>query len=115
MGWCSATEIMDTALDAALALVKDIQAPGVPVTRAVTKEQRERLRPFVAEIAEKLREGDWDCVEESDYFNDFPQEMLGLDDHRYQEWRREQLAGWDGTARRWPRWAGRAPDVTFDL
>jgi hypothetical protein len=41
------------------------------------------LRPFVATIAAKLRDGDWDCVDESNYYDRFPQEMQGWSDDQY--------------------------------
>jgi hypothetical protein len=43
------------------------------------------LRPFVATIATKLREGDWDCIDESNYFDRFPMEMQGWTKDEYAE------------------------------
>ena len=53
------------------------------------------LSPFVATIAEKLRDGDWDCIDESEYFDRFPQEMLGYDDQRYRTYLHEKLRDTD--------------------
>jgi hypothetical protein len=49
------------------------------------------LRPFVGRIATHLRDGDWDCIDESAYFDRFPQEMLGYDDNRYAEYLLDKL------------------------
>lgn len=94
MGWCSATEIMDTALDAAMLAVRvtiDGYAQGNADSTSIEARIDEVLRPFVAKLAEHLRDGDWDCIEESQYFHRFPQEMLGKDDRQYEEWLTGQL------------------------
>lgn len=105
MGWCSATKIMDTAVSAALEAVRRtvtavLLAQGEPDTPARSEAVEEIassaeldavLSPFVAAIADKLRDGDWDCIEESDYFGRFPQEMLGHDDRQYQEYLHDKL------------------------
>lgn len=106
MGWCSATKIMDAAVAAADEAVKatlqqvyqkaavlerdDAGKPTVH-TATVLVDVDAVLSPFVAAIADKLRDGDWDCIEESDYFGRFPQEMLGHDDRRYQEYLHDKL------------------------
>lgn len=95
MGWCSATEIMDTALGAADAAVTAAfragagagNIPDVILESLVT----ETLRPFVSAVAKILHDGDWDCVEESIFFNRFPQEMLNMDDREYESWLVEQI------------------------
>lgn len=85
MGWCSATEIMDAAVGAAEAAVKAVMEGVANAPRESWQQSAvdEALRPFVSVIAAKLRDGDWDCIEESEYFERFPQEMLGYDDQRY--------------------------------
>lgn len=86
MGWCSATEIMDTAIAAAEAVADamlDIAAAPPAHTNAAMDEA---LRTFVAALAVTLRDGDWDCIEESDYFERFPQEMLGHSDDEHKAW-----------------------------
>jgi len=88
MGWCSATEIMDTALEAAQEAVRAALAEtGSPKTPTVETVQAvdDALRPFVAKLAAKLRDDDWDCIEESQYFERFAQEMLGDDDEQYEQ------------------------------
>jgi hypothetical protein len=50
------------------------------------------LRPFVRRIARKLHDGDWDCVDEADAFDRFPQEMYDYDDQEHAAWIRERLA-----------------------
>lgn len=93
MGWCSATDIMDAALAGAEAAVKAVMEefgpPGSP--EAVQSYLDDALRPFVAKVAKALRDGDWDCIEESDYFERFRQEMLGHDDQEHAAWIRENL------------------------
>lgn len=118
MGWCSATEIMDTALQAAEAVATTLlrdsaeNGPGseIPFDPAENKMDRRALddvlRPFVATIAEHLRNRDWDCIEDSDYFDRFPHEMLGLDDHEWEWWLVEKIKDTDydvPTRRRWMR------------
>lgn len=96
MGWCSATDIMDAAVKAAdELLVKAYDALGVDSERVTLEDIRDELddamRPYVRSIADKLRDGDWDCIEESDYFDRFPQEMLGYSDSEYESRLRQQL------------------------
>lgn len=99
MGWCSATEIMDAAVEGALRTVtaawqiasgqEHVKTPAFanalqrrPDLRATLDET---LRPFVRKVADKLRDGDWDCIEESDYYERFGPEMLGLTDDEFYE------------------------------
>lgn len=106
MGWCSATEIIDNALEAADRAVaaawqiasgnEDARTPEFanalnadPTLRAKLDDI---LRPFVVEIATKLRDEDWDCEQDSDYFDRFPQELTGWTDTEYAEWLTEQIA-----------------------
>ena len=99
MGWCSATEIMDAAIEGAeraIAHAWQIASGEENVrTPAFANALRERpalhatldatLRPFVRAIATQLREGDWDCIEESDFYDRFGPEMQGMtDDEFYQ-------------------------------
>lgn len=97
MGWCSATEIMDTTVRAVDELLtKAYDWLGVDENRVrladIQPQLDEALKPFVAAVAKQLRSDDWDCIEESDYFDRFPQEMLGLDDREMETWYRERLA-----------------------
>lgn len=105
MGWCSATEIMDAAVEAADRAVaaawqiatgaEGARTPMLANALRVRPELREKLdevlRPFVASIAAKLRDGDWDCIEEADAFDRFRQEMLGYDHQQMTDWYRERL------------------------
>lgn len=99
MGWCSATSIMDTALKGAEAAVLAALMEGVEKGHGccgpadeyaqrpeVRQAVDDALRPFVALLAGELRGEDWDCQEDSDYFERFPQEMMGWDDERYRQW-----------------------------
>jgi hypothetical protein len=107
MGWCSATEIMDAAVEAAeqaayAMLNKAAQHYGFEPEHTKTEAKPlidDTLRPFVAKIAEALRDGDWDCIEESDYFDRFRQEMLGYDDEAMIGWYRDRLAEVDDAER----------------
>lgn len=106
MGWCSATEIMDAAVEAADRAVaaawqiasgnEGVKTPALANALNADPGLREKLdsvmRPFVAAIAAKLRDGDWDCIEEADAFDRFRQEMLGYDHRQMAEWYREHLA-----------------------
>lgn len=105
MGWCSATDIMDAAVEAADRAVaaawqlasgnEDARTPVLANALSADPTLREKLdavmRPFVASIAARLRDGDWDCIEEADAFDRFRQEMLGYDDQRMTEWYRDRL------------------------
>ena len=105
MGWCSATDIMDAALEAAEKLAEEAfnlgqQAQGSTRTWADclkdNPELREHLdnvlRPYVRTIARKLHDGDWDCVDEAAAFDRFPQEMYDHDDREHEAWIRDHLA-----------------------
>lgn len=112
MGWCSATEIMDAAVEAADRAVatawqlasgsEDARTPALANALNADPTLREKLdevlRPFVATIAAKLRDGDWDCIEEADAFDRFRQEMLGKGDTQMIRWYRDQLKEQDDPA-----------------
>lgn len=98
MGWCSATEIMDTAVKAADAIAERLMTSAAEVyghTAAEAQEAAARLgvqgeldavlSPFVSAIANALRDGDWDCIEESEFYDRFAQEMQGDSDEEYEE------------------------------
>lgn len=93
MGWCGATDIMDAAVAGAEAAVRAVLEEFAPPgsDEAVQAKVDDALRPFVAKVARQLRDGDWDCIEESDYFERFRQEMLGHDDQEHAAWLREEL------------------------
>lgn len=112
MGWCSATEIMDAAVEAADRAVaaawqiasgnEGARTPALAnalnADPALREKLDEVLRPFVASIAAKLRDGDWDCIEEADAFDRFRQEMLGKGDAQMIRWYRDQLKEQDDPA-----------------
>jgi hypothetical protein len=105
MGWCSATEIMDAALEgadravaAAWQMASGNEGARTPALANALQEDpslREKLdevlRPFVSTIAAKLRDGDWDCIEEANEFDRFRQEMLGYDHDQMVQWYRDRL------------------------
>lgn len=113
MGWCSATEIMDAAVEAADRAVaaawqlasgnESVKTPALANALNADPTLREKLdevlRPFVATIAAQLRDGDWDCIEEADAFDRFRQEMLGKGDTQMIRWYRDQLKEQDDPAR----------------
>jgi hypothetical protein len=88
---------MDRALAAAEKAVRAAIADvlGVDDAPAFLRDMPtvdDALRPFVAELAAALRDGDWDCIEESNYFDRFPQEMLGHSDDEHKAWLLEKIA-----------------------
>ena len=110
MGWCGGTDIMDAAVEGAEAAVRAVLEEFAPPgsDEAVREKVDEVLRPFVRRIARKLHEGDWDCVDEADAFDRFPQEMYDHDDRQHEAWIRDRLA--DATRYDEPeqvlRWSG---------
>ena len=97
MGWCGATDIMDAAIQGADALLEGAyEALGVDPDRVTLEDIRPQLddlmRPFVRKIARALHEGDWDCVDEAEAFDRFPQEMYDHDDREHEAWIRQHLA-----------------------
>src|SRR5687767_12226061 len=89
MGWCSATEIMDWAIQMADDAVAEVI--DKPVTDDMRKQIDDKIRRLVGALARKLHDNDWDCEQDSDYFERFPQEMLGYDSARFAEWVRNEL------------------------
>jgi hypothetical protein len=86
MGWCGATEIMDTALGAADAVVTEVieaYAQGNADAESIKARTDDMLRPFVEKLASMLRDNDWDCINESKYYDRFAQEMHGDTDTEY--------------------------------
>jgi len=90
MGWCGGTDFADLAISEAEKLVRAAlgSMPGVNDVHPVIDEL---LRPFVRAIAHQLNEEDWDCVEESEYFERFPQELLDHSDREYEEYLTDQI------------------------
>lgn len=86
MGWCSATEIIDAAIVAADDVVRQLRGECLP--GAFDDE----LRPFVRALADKLRDADWDCVEESDHYDRFGPELRGLTDAEFRRYQAEIYA-----------------------
>jgi hypothetical protein len=104
VGWCSATDIMDTAIQAAdeATLTTIRQVLDVFETTVLVEINTDKvLRPFVRRIAEALRAGDWDCIEESDYYDRFGPEMRGMTD---QEFRRHQAEVYRDDPERFASW-----------
>lgn len=98
MGWCSATEIMDAALEAALELLASMRSePQVVNQRSVDKV----LRPFVRKVARELRDGDWDCIEESNYFDRFGPEMYGDTEEQFYRRQVENFRDYPEEFARW--------------
>lgn len=106
MGWCSATRIMDTALGAAKAAVTAALL-NVPLEALPDGDRGKHvdaaLRPFVERLASMLRDGDWDCIEESDYFEQFAQEMYGHSDSEHLAWLVEMVKDTDAD----PKWVAK--------
>lgn len=106
MGWCGATQIMDTAIDAAdavvVGVVETMRDPAGP--KAFTSVVDEVLRPLVRTLAEKLRDADWDCIDESRHFDRFPQEMLGYDNREFGQWLVDKVGEAGPTETKYVRW-----------
>jgi hypothetical protein len=97
MGWCSATEIMDAAVEGALRSIahawqiasghEHAKTPAFANALQARPDLQttldETLRPLVRSVADKLRYGDWDCIEESDYYERFGPEMQGETDEEF--------------------------------
>lgn len=104
MGWCSATDIMDTAIRAAdeatIATIRQV-LDHFETSVLVEINTDKVLRPFVRRIAEALRDSDWDYIEESDYYDRFGSEMQGMID---QEFRRYQAEVYHDEPERFAAW-----------
>lgn len=86
MGWCNATELvdavigaLDAAYDAGYVEYAAINGHAVAIRRGGTERERE-LRSLVRLIATRFRDDDWDCVEESDFYDRFGPELRGETD-----------------------------------
>lgn len=104
MGWCSATEIVDTAITGAIRAVAEAWqiASGMDGARtpefanALNRDPElqgrldDVLRPFVRTISRKLNDGDWDCQSDSDYYDRFGQEMHDFSDQEWADYQKEQ-------------------------
>ena len=100
MGWGSATRIMDVTLAAAFEAVRaGLVQSGMSPALAECINVNDTLRPFVTTLASLLHDGGWDTAQESDFFEVFPQEMLGLDDREYETWLIEQVRDFDGASK----------------
>lgn len=94
MGYNGGAEVLDAAIDAAMALIT--ATPRVlqklqddPIGRLRLDDT---LRPFVKVVADALNDADWDTWDESKYFDRFPQEILGHEDDEHLEWLEEQAS-----------------------
>lgn len=106
MSWTSATEIIDSAIEAAERYLaagwqiasgnEDARTPefanAIHADPTLRPKLDEVIRPIVATIAAKLRDEDWDSAQDSDYFDRFPQELTGWSDQEYAEWLARQIA-----------------------
>lgn len=90
MGWCSATEILDQAIamtDAAISASYPDREQDATWQRRFDRA----LRPYVRLLAAKLRDEDWDCLDESAYYDRFGPEIHGMTDQQYREYQATQL------------------------
>lgn len=65
MGWCSATDIFDATIKAAIAVLNEIHDQY-----ADHFNRHEMLLKIARQLKDKLEAGDWDCQQESDYYQD---------------------------------------------
>lgn len=66
MGWSSATQIFDEVIAAADEMLSD-----TIVDEASAKEAEFLMERFADRVADELRDGDWDCEDDSKYFERF--------------------------------------------
>ena len=85
MGWCSATEIFDIAIDMLEKVVREFSGPAAG-EQSITDAVDDLIRNDVRKLAEKLRDSDWDCTDESEYYDRFAQEIEGWSDAEYAEY-----------------------------
>lgn len=78
MGWCSATEIFDSILDAVVDYVPE-----------------DRMGSVVEQIARPLWDGDWDCEYDSKYFDSHLVHVMHkvghLDDEEYEYYKKNPM------------------------
>lgn len=93
MGWCSATGIIDAAIDMADTIATHAVPLDLPPDRqrAIQVRVDRAMREQVRAIAKWLRDEDWDCIDESDHYNRFGPEMHGMTDQEYRAYMAEQL------------------------
>lgn len=66
MGWCSATEIFDVAIEAADEMLENIAGSDDDPAHCDML-----MREFAERIADVLWDGDWDCEEDSAHYDRF--------------------------------------------
>lgn len=98
MGWGSAVDIIDLAIkaaDDAATEVLNFYGPELGVDPHLGGDLRRdvdnAIRPHVRQLATKLRDNDWDNIEDSDYFERFPREMYGHSDGEHERYLRDRL------------------------
>lgn len=72
MGWCNATEIFDPMVR----MIIDLDVP------------EEKQVEVIAKLIELLRDGDWDCESDSDFYKEnatVRKAFLSLDEHEYDD------------------------------
>jgi hypothetical protein len=65
MGWCSATQIFDEVLEAAYRL--QVTTEEITLNGGST---RSAIVDFAKVLRDVLEDGDWDCQQESDFYED---------------------------------------------
>jgi hypothetical protein len=89
MGYCSATYYVDWAVDMADAAVAQIlrliEATPDDLTEQQQRAVDDAMRPFLAKIAEKATDDDWDCQPDSRYFDRFRDVIDPNDQFGYME------------------------------
>lgn len=80
MGWCSATEYFDVVVKAAKEALEEINeqySDQIP--------RHELLVHIVEPLARELENGDWDCQQESDYWDELKWDVFPELAKRYEE------------------------------
>lgn len=81
MGWCSATYIFDAAVEAAYELQR-----GQSLGREPVPFPNPVLVRFAKTMRDILEDGDWDCQNESDYWEDLAQYLWPDSWEEYLRW-----------------------------
>jgi hypothetical protein len=77
MGWCSGTYIFDAAIEAAYRLIDDVKSSSLSESDA-----RIAIVKFAKVMRDELEDGDWDCQNESDFYQDLKYDL-------WPEWAKE--------------------------
>jgi hypothetical protein len=90
VGWCSGTQVFDAAMEIIEKVVKEFSGPAAG-EQSITDYVDDLIRDDVRKFAQFLRDQDWDCTSESEYYERFAQEIEGWTDDEYYDYLKESL------------------------